>query len=105
MSRWVGHLCRLAQELGQTGGGAGEDPRLLEQAVAHKASLHDFIVAIARELGLELVALHPRPDVLAAFRAAFPAPSAASDLALWDRFELRHPEIFREMIFFSCRRP
>lgn len=44
--------CSFINMVAETGGGAGEDPRLLEQAVAHKASLHDFIVAIAREVGL-----------------------------------------------------
>ena len=62
------------------------------------------IAACLRELGLQLLSLHCPPEVHAAFRAAHPDPAAVTDLALWDRFEQRHPDIFRGMYQFSCRR-
>jgi SAM-dependent methyltransferase len=55
-----------------------------------------------RELDLQLLSLQCPPEVHAAFRAAYPDPAAVTDLALWDRFEQRHPDIFRGMYQFSC---
>jgi hypothetical protein len=57
-----------------------------------------------RKLGLQLLALHCAPEVHAAFRTAFPDPAALTDLAMWDRFERRHPDVFRGMYQFSCAR-
>jgi hypothetical protein len=62
------------------------------------------IAACLRELGLHLLSLQCPPEVRAAFRAAYPDPAAVTDLALWDRFEQRHPDIFRGMYQFSCGR-
>lgn len=56
-----------------------------------------------RALGLRLVALQAPREVLAGFRAAFPA-AAPTDLALWDLFERQYPEIFRGMYHFACMR-
>jgi hypothetical protein len=44
--------CSFINMIAEAGGGAGDDPRLLAQAVAHKASLEDFVTGIARDLGL-----------------------------------------------------
>jgi len=44
--------CSFINMVAEAGGGAGDDPRLLEQAVAHKTSLEDFIEEIARDLAL-----------------------------------------------------
>jgi AcrR family transcriptional regulator len=44
--------CSFINMVAEAGGGAGDDPRLVEQAVAHKASLEDFIAEIARDLAL-----------------------------------------------------
>jgi len=44
--------CSFINMVAESGGGAGDDPRLLEQAVSHKASLEAFLGATARELGL-----------------------------------------------------
>ncbi|MBV8272395.1 MAG: TetR/AcrR family transcriptional regulator [Cupriavidus sp.] len=44
--------CSFINMVAEAGGGAGDDPRLLDQAVAHKASLEDFIEEIARGLAL-----------------------------------------------------
>ncbi len=60
------------------------------------------IAACLELLGLQLHGIQAPPDVLAAFRSAWPQPGALTDLDLWDRFEQRHPEIFRGMIHFSC---
>ena len=57
-----------------------------------------------RELNLELLGLQCPPEVNAAFRAAYPAPAALTDLSLWNEFEILHPEIFRGMVLFSCAR-
>jgi len=45
--------CAFINMVAESGGGAGDDPRLLEQAVSHKASLQDFVRVIAKELGLD----------------------------------------------------
>ncbi|HUN69364.1 MAG TPA: class I SAM-dependent methyltransferase, partial [Burkholderiales bacterium] len=57
-----------------------------------------------RKLGLRLLGLHCPPEVTAAFRADHPDPTALTDLSLWDRFEQRHPDVFRGMYQFSCSR-
>ena len=57
-----------------------------------------------RKLGLRCLGLHCPPEVSAAFRATYPDPAAIADLSLWDRFEQRHPDIFRGMYLFSCAR-
>ncbi|MEN7528322.1 helix-turn-helix domain-containing protein [Cupriavidus sp. DL-D2] len=44
--------CAFINMVAETGSGAGDDPRLLEQSVSHKASLQDFARDIAAELGL-----------------------------------------------------
>ncbi|WP_423193561.1 TetR/AcrR family transcriptional regulator [Cupriavidus sp. H18C2] len=44
--------CAFINMVAESGGGAGDDPRLLEQAVSHKASLQRFVAAVAAELGL-----------------------------------------------------
>jgi len=44
--------CSFLNMVAEAGGGAGEDGRLLAQAVSHKASLQDFAGVIAAELGL-----------------------------------------------------
>ncbi len=45
--------CSFINMVAESGaGGAGDDPRLMEQAVSHKASLQAFAGAVARELGL-----------------------------------------------------
>lgn len=44
--------CAFINMVAESGGGAGDDPRLLEQAVSHKASLQDFARTVAKELGL-----------------------------------------------------
>lgn len=44
--------CSFINMVAETGGGAGDDPRLLEQAVSHKASLQAFVVDLARDLEL-----------------------------------------------------
>jgi AcrR family transcriptional regulator len=46
--------CSFINMIAEAGGGAGDDPRLLAQAVAHKASLEDFVTGIARDLGLSI---------------------------------------------------
>lgn len=51
--------CSFINMVAESGGGAGDDPRLLEQAVSHKASLQDLVAVIAHELGLA------RPDEVA----------------------------------------
>ncbi|SDD96864.1 transcriptional regulator, TetR family [Cupriavidus sp. YR651] len=45
--------CAFINMVAEAGGGAGEDPRLVEQAVAHKASLATFVAEVARTCGLE----------------------------------------------------
>lgn len=56
LGEWFGTAdyrgCAFINMVAESGGGAGDDPRLLEQAVSYKASLQDFTAAIARELGL-----------------------------------------------------
>lgn len=44
--------CAFINMVTEAGGGAGDDPRLVEQAVAHKASLEDYIADVARTLDL-----------------------------------------------------
>lgn len=44
--------CSFINMIAEAGGGAGDDPRLLAQAVAHKASLEEFVAEIATDLGL-----------------------------------------------------
>ncbi|GJG97965.1 TetR/AcrR family transcriptional regulator [Cupriavidus pauculus] len=44
--------CAFINMVAESGGGAGDDPRLLEQAVSHKESLQHFAAVIAAELGL-----------------------------------------------------
>ncbi len=44
--------CAFINMVAETSGGDGDDPRLFEQAVSHKASLQDFAATIASELGL-----------------------------------------------------
>lgn len=44
--------CSFINVVAEAGGGAGDDPRLVEHAVSHKASLEDFLTQLARDLGL-----------------------------------------------------
>ncbi|RZT39475.1 TetR/AcrR family transcriptional regulator [Cupriavidus agavae] len=44
--------CAFINMVAETGSGAPDDPRLMAQAVSHKAALEDFVAAIAAELGL-----------------------------------------------------
>ena len=57
-----------------------------------------------KQLGLEFLGFQAHPAVTAAFQAAHRDPAALTDLNTWDRFETLHPEVFRGMYFFSCRR-
>lgn len=44
--------CAFINIVAEAGGGAGDDPRLIEQAVAHKAELAAFVAGVAAQLGL-----------------------------------------------------
>ncbi|CAG2147779.1 TetR/AcrR family transcriptional regulator [Cupriavidus plantarum] len=44
--------CAFINVVAEAGGGAGDDPRLVEHAVSHKASLEDYLVQLASDLGL-----------------------------------------------------
>ena len=55
-------------------------------------------------LKLRFLGFDGPPAVLAAYMAEARDAAALTDLVAWDRFEAAHPEIFRGMYFFSCRR-
>lgn len=44
--------CSFINVVAEAGGGAGDDPRLVEHAVSHKASLEDFLAQLAGDFGL-----------------------------------------------------
>lgn len=57
-----------------------------------------------RKLGLQFLGLQCPAELKARFQARFRDPAALLDLASWDRFETLHPESFRGMYQFLCRR-
>ncbi|MFT7520714.1 MAG: SAM-dependent methyltransferase, partial [Kiritimatiellia bacterium] len=57
------------------------------------------------ELGLEFLGFqHPDPRAGRRYRASWPDDDQQRDLARWAELELRHPETFRGMLQFWCRR-
>ncbi|HEX3855476.1 MAG TPA: methyltransferase domain-containing protein [Polyangiaceae bacterium] len=71
----------------------------------HTFSLPE-LASIIGELGLSILQLEARgPRDLEAYRAKFPADSAAVDLANWDILERENPSMFSKMyVLWLCRR-
>ncbi len=62
------------------------------------------IAAALDDLGLEFLGFEfPDATPRRAYTARFPEDPAATDLALWDRFEGGHPDTFQAMYQFWCR--
>jgi len=55
-----------------------------------------------RQLRLRFTGFPQAPALTAQFARENPGRAALHDLSAWDRFERRHPEVFRGMYRFSC---
>ncbi len=63
------------------------------------------IAAMLDDLGLELLGFEFADDeARRAYAEQYPQDPAGTDLALWDTFESEHPDTFRNMYQFWCRK-
>lgn len=62
------------------------------------------IAGLMKEFGLELVKLYLPDKVIQQYRREFPADPSLKNLNSWAKFEEKHPETFREMYKFWCRK-
>jgi SAM-dependent methyltransferase len=62
------------------------------------------IAGLIKEFGLELVKLYLPDNVIQQYRREFPADPSLKNLNSWAKFEDKHPETFREMYKFWCRK-
>lgn len=69
----------------------------------HRCTLPEIERWLGR-FGLAFLGFDIAAETVRAFRSAHPDPGAETDLALWDAFENRHPEIFAGMYQFWARR-
>ncbi len=60
--------------------------------------------AMMDELGLEPVKFYLRPETVALYRRMFPKDKDATNLENWHKYELKHPETFKEMYKFWVRK-
>ena len=60
---------------------------------------------ILKQLGLSFEGFNIAPAVLANYRAMFPDDPNGTGLDNWHRFEQNHPDTFRHMYNFWCRKP
>jgi SAM-dependent methyltransferase len=61
------------------------------------------LAAALDALDLRFLGFQTSKAVLEQFRARFPSPGAAHDLACWDQFETEHPDTFILMYHLWCR--
>lgn len=69
----------------------------------HTFALPD-IDDMLQELGLRFLGFETVPEVMAAFKRRYPQRGSETDLALWDKFEQGHQDIFWGMYQFWCSR-
>lgn len=77
---------------------------LLMHVQEHQSEFSD-IRRMADENGLRLIGFIVAPEVLLAYRRAYPADPAALDLDNWAQFEARQPHVFRSMYQFWLQKP
>lgn len=77
---------------------------LLMHVQEHQSEVAD-IRRMTDENGLRLIGFIVAPEVLLAYRRAYPADPAALDLDNWAAFEAHHPQIFRNMYQFWLQKP
>jgi hypothetical protein len=62
------------------------------------------IDGLMKNMGLELVKLYLADKVIEQYRRDFPADPSLKNLNSWAQFEERHPDTFKEMYKFWCRK-
>lgn len=83
---------------------AGMCRDLLMHVQEHQSEVSD-VRRMIDENGLRLIGFILPPEVLLAYRRAYPSDPAALNLDNWAEFEARHPQTFRNMYQFWLQKP